>query len=246
MQGGFDPAAFALLSTIEDEHFWFVARNKLIAGLADRFFPAAGTVLEVGCGNGIVLRALARSRRWRRMAGADLHPEGLALARQRVPEAIFAERDFENLNDLGTFDLIGAFDVLEHVVEDDAAIRMMRGMLSPGGGLILAVPQHPFLWGPEDERGHHVRRYRRGELERKLERQGLGVMFSSSYVASLFPLMAASRLLSRLRGSVSAAETRIGVLNGAMTAILNAEVGMTLAGVRWPFGGSRVVVAALQ
>jgi hypothetical protein len=47
----------------------------------------------------------------------------------------------------------------------------------PGGGVILAVPQHPFLWSDFDEKAHHVRRYRRGELEQKTEKAGMRVVF---------------------------------------------------------------------
>ena len=56
---GMDPRSFEALSKIEAEHFWFVARNELIVGLADKFFPQARRFLEIGCGNGAVLRAIA-------------------------------------------------------------------------------------------------------------------------------------------------------------------------------------------
>jgi hypothetical protein len=71
---GFDPVSFAALLDMEERHFWFVARNELIVALADRFFPSAKCYLEIGCGNGAVLRAIAASRRWERLVGSDLHP----------------------------------------------------------------------------------------------------------------------------------------------------------------------------
>src|SRR6266511_4800714 len=69
--GGFDPAAFATLIEIEATHFWFVARNELIVGLANRFFPSATRYLEIGCGNGAVLGALAAARSWELLVGSD-------------------------------------------------------------------------------------------------------------------------------------------------------------------------------
>ena len=84
---GFDPLSFDPLADIEAEHFWFVTRNELIVGLADKYFPQARRFLEVGCGNGAVLRAVAGSRKWERLVGSELHPSGLVHARVRLPEA---------------------------------------------------------------------------------------------------------------------------------------------------------------
>jgi hypothetical protein len=79
---GFDPDSFALLADIEASHFWFVARNELMVGLSDRYFPEARSFLEIGCGNGIVLSALKGSRHWERLVASDLHPTGLAPRRR--------------------------------------------------------------------------------------------------------------------------------------------------------------------
>src|SRR5260370_4030346 len=82
---GFDPKAFGELAELEAEHFWFVARNQLIVGLANRFFPGARRFLEIGCGTGFVLRALASSRQWERLVGSELHPRGRDHWRKRPP-----------------------------------------------------------------------------------------------------------------------------------------------------------------
>jgi hypothetical protein len=59
---GMDPRGFEALSKVEAGHFWFIVRNELIVGLMNKFFPDARRFLEVGCGNGAVLRAIAQSR----------------------------------------------------------------------------------------------------------------------------------------------------------------------------------------
>jgi SAM-dependent methyltransferase len=247
---GFDPSSFAMLAEVEARHFWFMARNELIVGLANRFFPRARSYLEIGCGNGAVLAALARSRPWERLAGSDLHPTGLRQARARVSPAIeLVQMNARAIPALAVFDLIGAFDVIEHIVDDEAVLRSLRQATAKGGGTIIAVPQHPWLWSKADEIGHHQRRYRLGELERKLERSGFDILFSSSFTAVLLPLMTASRLWVRAAasGDIKAAITRELSLspwiNRVLTAILRAEVRLTLAGLRWRLGGSRVVVA---
>lgn len=240
---GFDPGTFDELAEMEAGHFWFIARNQLIVGLANKFFPEARRFLEIGCGNGFVLRAMAESRNWERLAGSELHPTGLAHARRRLPSAVeFVQMDARDIPAAGVFDLTGAFDVVEHIAEDEAVLRGLRAATVTGGGTIITVPQHPWLWSRADEIAHHERRYRRGELEAKLRRNGFEVVFSSSFTALLLPLMAASRL----RGGKSdedAYEFKLNpVLNRLFLETLRAEVRMTLAGVPWPAGGSRVVV----
>ena len=124
--------------------------------------------------------------------------------------------------------------MIEHIADDEGVLRGMRAATRTGGGTIIAVPQHPWLWSRE-------RRYRRGELEAKLRRNGFEVLFSSSFTALLLPLMAASRLIGR---DSKTDDDVIGEfrVNAMFIAILQAEIRMTLAGWRWPAGGSRIVV----
>jgi SAM-dependent methyltransferase len=240
---GFDPKVFDDLARLEDGHFWFVARNQLVVGLVNKFFPAARRFLEVGCGTGFVLRALAKSRHWERLAGSELHPAGLAYARQRLPEVELVQMDARDIPAVGAFDLTGAFDVIEHIAEDEEVLRGLRAATATGGGTIVAVPQHPWLWSRADEIAHHERRYRRGELEEKFARNGFEVVFSSSFTALLLPLMAASRLRRDTRSDEDVYEFQLNpALNQVLLAALRAEVSLTLAGFRWPAGGSRIVV----
>jgi SAM-dependent methyltransferase len=243
---GFDPKFFDELSELEAEYFWFVARNELIVGLANKYFPEACQFLEIGCGNGAVLRAIAGSRPWERLVGSELHPSGLAYARQRLPSEVeFVQMDARNIPGLDVFDLTGAFDVIEHIADDEGVLRGMRATTRTGGGTIIAVPQHPWLWSRADDVAHHQRRYRRGELEAKLLRNGFEVLFSSSFTALLLPLMAASRLIgggNKQHDDVFHEFRLNRHVNDIFTAILRAEVRMTLEGWRWPAGGSRVVV----
>jgi SAM-dependent methyltransferase len=243
---GFDSDFFDELAGLEADYFWFIARNELIVGLANKYFPDARRFLEIGCGNGAVLHAIARSRAWKRLVGSELQPSGLANAIKRLPSGVeFVQMDARDIPAVGAFDLTGAFDVIEHIADDKAVLRALRAATQPGGGIIIAVPQHPWLWSRADDLGHHQRRYRRGELEAKLVGSGFEVLFSSSFTAVLLPLMAASRL-KRGRREVDEDiyhEFRLNPhVNRLLTTILRAEVGMTLAGWKWPAGGSRIVV----
>jgi SAM-dependent methyltransferase len=142
------------------------------------------------------------------------------------------------------FDVIGAFDVLEHLEDDVGVLKSVYSALRPSGGLILTVPQHPWLWSPADEAAYHVRRYRRGELARKVESMGFNVLFSGSYSSLLLPLMMVSRLRRSKKEELLRQEFELpGSLNRLLRSILEFEVSLTLSGVSFPAGGSSVVVA---
>lgn len=248
---GFDPADFSFLATAEVNHFWFSARRRLIAGLVERYFPSAARFVEVGCGSGNVIGALANARLWRRIVGTEIHTAGLSLARTRLPQEVeLIQADARKMPLRNAFDLAGCFDVLEHIDNDEDAIAGIAAALVPGGGFIVTVPQHPSLWSVSDDIAHHQRRYVRGELEGKLDRAGFEILFSTSYTVFLLPMMALARRRSRKAGEhqdpreLARREFHIPpVLNRILQAILDVEVKLTLLGLRWPVGGSRVVVA---
>jgi SAM-dependent methyltransferase len=246
-QTGFDTAVFDEFARHEAGHFWFEPRSRLLAGLAAKFFPTAGRYLEVGCGTGVVLKAMAAARSWSRLAGSELHPAGLSHALRRLgDQAEFVQMDARHIPGRVAFDLIGAFDVLEHILEDEAVMQEVHAALVPGGGFIAAVPQHPALWSEADVVAHHVRRYRRGELERKLRSAQFEIVFSSSYASIVLPLMAVSRFASRRPAVDKIVVHELGVhpvLNTILRKALDAEVSLTLKGLAWPIGGSRIVVA---
>lgn len=246
---GMDPASFAALWEVEAAHFWFRTRARLFAGLVRQYFPQARSFLEIGCGNGAVIGKLAQERAWQRLAGSELHPSALKFARQRLGSGVeLVQMDAREIPARNAFDLIGAFDVLEHISEDEAVLREMFSATTPGGGVIVAVPQHPFLWSVSDDLAYHVRRYKRGEMEKKLLGAGFELLRSTSFTSLLFPMMVTSRLSPssrrRNKDAVMKAEFHLSpFLNRILGAITDAEVRLTLAGLSWPAGGSRVVLA---
>lgn len=241
----YDPAFFARLHTLEARSFWFRARNVLVARTLARRFPTAVDFAEIGCGTGFVLEGLAARRPGLRLTGTEIHPEAIAFAERRVPGARFVRADARHLPFEADFDVVGAFDVLEHIPEDEAALAEMRRALRPGGGLILTVPQHPGMWSGADEAAGHVRRYTRRELRRKVEAAGFDPIAATGFVSLLFPAMAAARLTG---GRRRAADPLAGLtpprpLNAAFAAAMGLERALIRAGVRFPFGGSLLLAA---
>jgi SAM-dependent methyltransferase len=144
------------------------------------------------------------------------------------------------------FDVVGAFDVLEHIDQDREVLAGIRKALRPGGALLITVPQHPWLWSPADDYAHHVRRYTRGELRGKLRDAGFEVARLTSFVTILLPAMLASRVLRRGRPQEYdpvAEHEQAARLRRPLEATLRAERALIGHGVSLPAGGSLLAVA---
>ena len=243
---GMAPDAHHRLSRITEESFWFRARNRLIEGLVVRYFPDAGSVLEIGCGTGHTMQALRRALPSARMAGSDIHSTGLAYTARRVGPAIeLLQMDASNIPFDSEFDLICAFDVLEHVDDDRRALGEIARALRPRGGILLSVPQHPFLWSSADEIGRHRRRYRRAELADKCRAAGFEVVRDTSFTTLLLPVMYLQRLQADWRPGYHPADEfdLPGWLDRSLFAVLDIERRAIGAGLSLPVGGSRFVAA---
>lgn len=189
-QQSYDPAYFAFLAEVEDTHFWFRARNQVIAMLLERLsaqLPQRPRVLEVGCGTGNTLRVLERICRPATVVGMDLFREGLHFARQRSA-AHLVQASLHHLPFGTPVDLIGAFDVLEHYADDGQALRGLNAILAESGWLLLTVPAFPSLWSYADVVARHQRRYTRVELRQKLQAAGFQVERLTYFMATIFPL----------------------------------------------------------
>jgi SAM-dependent methyltransferase len=243
---GYDPAHFEELARLEAGNFWFRARNRLIEWALRRYFPEARRFLEVGCGTGYVLAGIAEALPALAVTGSEAAAEGLAFAARRVPRAELLQMDARRIPFSREFDVAGAFDVIEHIDDDVGVLEALRAALRPSGGLLLTVPQHPFLWSEFDARAGHVRRYRARELRAKVVQAGFEIVRMTSFVTLLLPLMFASRRARRgsAAGYDPLAEMRIArPLNWVFERLLGLERGWLTAGLDLPAGGSLLLVA---
>jgi SAM-dependent methyltransferase len=241
---GFPEESFDHLPAQEDRSFWFRSRNRLIDWALRKYFPEARSFFELGCGTGVVLQALRARRPALALAGGEPFAAGLEVARSRMPDVSLYQLDGRQLPFDEEFDAAGAFDVLEHIDEDEAVLRQLRQAIKPGGGLLVSVPQHPWLWSPVDDYSHHRRRYTSGELVRRVEAAGFGVLRKTSFVSILLPAVALSRWRGRGRECDPAAEFRLpAVVERAFGVAMTAERGLIGAGVSFPAGSSLLLIA---
>lgn len=237
---------FANLAQLEKGHFWFEARNQLLQWAINKYFPNIKKLLEIGCGTGFVLHQFASCLNNVDLYGSDLLVDGLDFAAKRVPSATLCQMDARAIPYQEEFDVIGVFDVIEHIEEDELALSQIYNALKPGGGIILTIPQHRFLWSVVDDLSYHKRRYTRDDLVSKVRRAGFQVVKTTSFVSLLLPLM----LLNRMRKSSREdefdlfAEFKISpLLNVFLSQIMRIEVTLIRQGIPFRLGGSRLLVA---
>lgn len=251
MTGGYDPSHFAKLVAVEDRHFWFRTRNRILSLVARQVvaeFVAGYRVLEVGCGDGNVLRFLERACPDGVVVGMDYFQEGLAYARERC-SCPLVQGDLA-LPPFGkTFHLIGIFDVLEHLPDDRQVLRDLWRILDEGGRLMLTVPCDPALWSAFDEAAGHCRRYRQEDLEQKLKECGYKVEYLTPYMAGIYPLVWLSRRSSKgsgpseMKRAVDRDLRVIPGLNGILSFVLSQEARWIGRRRRLPAGTSLLAVA---
>jgi len=247
--GGFNPEYFEELARLEAANFWFCARNELIVWALNKYKPDTHTFLEVGCGTGFVLSGIAKSHKEMTLSGSEIFLTGLSYAATRVPGAHFMQMDARRIPFVNEFDGIGAFDVLEHIKEDEAVLAQMHAALKPGGLLLLTVPQHPWLWSAADDVACHVRRYRASELHEKISKAGFSIERSTSFVSLLLPVMLASRRKQRAVSADHDATAELHLpkwLNHVLLRVMQIEHKLIKLGINFSLGGSRLIVAKKQ
>jgi SAM-dependent methyltransferase len=246
---GYDTKYFPRLATLEPGNFWYESRNALLTWALARYFPRARNLLEIGCGTGFVLAGLRRAFPRLDLSGGEISTAGLDYVAGRVPGARLYQMDARRLPFEREFDVVGAFDVLEHIDDDQAALVQIRQATRPGGGIMLTVPQHPRLWGLADEFAQHKRRYVRRRLIAQLHAAGFRVVRATSFVVSLLPILFVSRLRQRRTRAtyehLSELETHP-ALNAVLLRLLKSEQWTIRAGASWPLGSSLLVVAVAR
>jgi SAM-dependent methyltransferase len=158
--------------------------------------PDTRSVLEIGVGLGALGRLLARNHSV--YVGAEIDPTSAALARPDIEaNGGVLVRTVDDLEPGRVFDLVCAFEVLEHIEDDGAELAHWVTRVRPGGSFLLSVPAHPERWGPSDELAGHYRRYTRRGLQEVFEGAGLGDVVVWAYG---WPLQ---HLLERIREPIA-------------------------------------------
>lgn len=212
------------MAELDERHWWYRARREVLAELIRREArpPADAKILEIGCGTGHNFTMLGQ---FGHVDGLELDDEARALSEQRLGRAVMSA-PLPQLAGVPErhYDLIGAFDVIEHIEDDRAALASIATRLKPGGKFVMAVPAHQWMWSAHDVVNHHKRRYSKRALQQLVDGSPLQLLKIGYFNSLLFPLAVAQRAASKLRGSEDA-DVRLPPkpLNAAFNTVFAAE-----------------------
>jgi SAM-dependent methyltransferase len=192
------------MAELDQRHWWYRARREVIAALIRRLVEphSDAKILEIGCGTGHNLAMLGE---FGHVDALELDEEARAFAEQRLGRSVMSAPlpEIEGVAD-HHYDFIGAFDVIEHIDDDNAAVASIAAKLKPRGKFVLTVPAHQWMWSAHDVVNHHKRRYSKRRLKHLIDSSPLRMEAIGYFNSLLFPIAAAERLSSRARGKDSA------------------------------------------
>jgi SAM-dependent methyltransferase len=186
------------MAELDQRHWWYRARREVIAALIRRSVSPQpdARILEIGCGTGHNLAMLGE---FGHVDALELDEEARTFAEERLGRSVMSAPLPELAGVLdGQYDLIGAFDVVEHIDDDRAAVASIAAKLKPGGKFVMTVPAHAWMWSAHDVVNHHKRRYSKRRLRQLIESSPLRLDTIGYFNSVLFPVAVAERLSSRL------------------------------------------------
>ncbi len=237
------------MAEIQDRHWWYEARRQILSTLIAKLkLPPQARILEVGSGPGANIKMLSAFGDLSVLEPDDFSRAHIiktyGLPENRVKNGMLpGDIPFDN-----NFDLICAFDVIEHIEQDSASLKDLFKSLKTGGYAVFSVPAYQFLWSSHDEALHHKRRYTRPAFGTLLKQSGFQVEFISYYNTALFPLIAIVRLAKKFLGIKKGADDtlpRFPIVNILLRTIFATEK-YILNPIALPFGVSIVAVCRKQ
>ncbi len=240
-----DPRAYEVVHELEESHWFFVARRRIIARLLDDLLEGQDhpAMLDVGCGTGATVSLLER---YGTVTAIDVSVQAIQYCkeqgRSRLCQADGSCLPFAD----ESFDLVTALDLLEHVEDESEGLRELSRVLKSGGRILLSVPAFMFLWSDFDRFSGHYRRYSKRELRRSVEEAGFEVTKLSYFNTILFPVVWGVRVVKRFIGQRGSSGSDLEMpgksLNTVLTHLFALESGLIAHG-DLPFGVSLLCIA---
>ena len=250
-QGEYSRAAMELTPDVVEQSFWVRSRNRVFSELIVSYCQQSNisSFFELGCATGDFLSYLNSHARWLDLSGSDNMPEAVSAAKAALPGIPVFRLDAKKLSRDNELEAIGAFDLLEHINEDELVMSQAYQALKSGGLFFISVPQHKFMWSQLDQKIQHKRRYSRPELLQKLEVAGFHIEYVTSLVSLLFPAMVLQRyivdkvVVKETDEDISPYVSFNPLLNWIFDKLMRGDEFFIRRRISLPFGGTLVAVA---
>jgi SAM-dependent methyltransferase len=186
------------MAELDQRHWWYRARREVLAALIHRLVkpPAGAHILEIGCGTGHNLPMLSS---FGEVDALELDEQARGHAEKRLGREVMSAPLPELAGVPDGYDLIGAFDVIEHIDDDRAGVASIASKLKAGGKFVMTVPAHPWMWSAHDVVNHHKRRYSKRSLKALIQGSPLRLDSIGYFNSLLFPVAVVERLASKAR-----------------------------------------------
>lgn len=223
---------------IEQEMWWFKARKNIIEKLfVNNILPSKPqNLLDFGAGSGLISSMLSK---YTKVTAVDKFEETQKY--NHFPISLADLSDFPAAH----FDVITAFDSLEHCENDKDILKEFYRILKPGGFVLITVPAFQSLWSYHDEIHHHFRRYNRNEIINKFKEHSIVPLKSSYFNFFLFPVFVVGVLVTRLirilSGKPMDTTNKTSFINSILYSIFNIEAKI-LAKCSLPWGSSLLFI----
>lgn len=239
-----DEKCYIEMAKTQDTHWWYAGRRHILSAVISKLpLNKDARILEVGCGTGSNLDMLKQHGT---VYGAE--PYEFARDFSSKNSGCVIEDAFlpDNIPFDHNFDVIGAFDVIEHIEQDQESLQAIEGRLNDNGYALFTVPAFQWLWSGHDEINHHKRRYTKAEFKSQLEQAGYDIDFISYYNFWLFPLAASIRTIRKVfklnNDSTDAQMPKSPIINKTLTFIFSSERFLLSSKIPLPFGLSIIAV----
>lgn len=185
--------AYDRLKRVEDS-WWWKGRSYVVSRLLLRYMRGStNKILDVGAGYGSMFSVLSP---YGPLTALEIYEEAARACKSRGYAEVFT-RDSDLESRVEYFDLVGAFDVVEHMEDDTKFAQRLCRVLKKGGLLVATVPAFQSLWSAHDIEHHHFRRYSRRTLQALLTSAGFEVLYVSYWNCTLFPVAFVLRMINR-------------------------------------------------
>jgi SAM-dependent methyltransferase len=199
--------------------------------------PEHAEILDFGCGDGLSFSVLSK---FGRVRGIEPN-QGLIRTDKPERQAIYSEPLGSSTYSRWKFDLITAFDVLEHIEDDRKAFDALLAMLAPNGFLVLTVPAFMCLWDQHDEVNQHFRRYTAKTLNELVCGTGRCIELRYMFAATFLPKFLISRWNGKQSATINQAAVPPPLVNRLLKFAFDWEERL-LRPLRPPFGTSLLAV----